>query len=337
MIGFFNDSQLLRNVMLEESIQYQRELDQALINAANNSDLVQVRKFLGKRANPNAADAFGHTALHRACLGGYKEVVMLLLTKGANPNVADHSARTPLFWMCQLGCYRRKVEVAALLLEKGADPNIANFNGITPLHEACLRGYTELVTLLLKQGANVKNDTSGISPLHSACSKGHTAIAALLLKSYPHLKDTIDYRRITPLHEACSKGYIEIVTLLLEKGANPNAAKNDGTTALHLACSRDNTELVTLLLNKGAYLKNDKNGISPLHLVCSKNDMKKAVLLIRDLLLKDSTAEKFSYISEDKSKRSHSLLYYWNECKKEIEKMKEKKFVLLPTTRFLIY
>jgi ankyrin repeat protein len=45
-------------------------------------------------------------------------------------------------------------ESAKLLIENGININQSGEHGYTPLHQACSLGHTELVTLLLKHGAN---------------------------------------------------------------------------------------------------------------------------------------------------------------------------------------
>ncbi len=42
------------------------------------------------------------------------------------------------------------------LIENGASVNIVAVNSITPLHEACIKGQTQCVKLLLDAGAHVR-------------------------------------------------------------------------------------------------------------------------------------------------------------------------------------
>ncbi len=52
--------------------------------------------------------------------------------------------------------------------------------------------------------------------------------------------------------EAAKKGYAPIVRAFLEKGADVNAAADNGATALHWAAAKGNMEIVRVLLRAGA-------------------------------------------------------------------------------------
>ncbi|KAH9596155.1 Ankyrin-2, variant 3 [Schistosoma haematobium] len=56
--------------------------------------------------------------------------------------------------------------------------------GMTPLHWASDRGFTDLVSTLVKYNANINaKDAEGQTPLHYACSCGHDEVIQVLLKS----------------------------------------------------------------------------------------------------------------------------------------------------------
>ena len=55
--------------------------------------------------------------------------------------------------------------------------------GMTPLHTACSYGKLDIVTLLLKAGAELRSyDLQNLSPLHMAVQEGHLEIVASLLE-----------------------------------------------------------------------------------------------------------------------------------------------------------
>lgn len=53
-------------------------------------------------------------------------------------------------------CDRGLLETATLLVDKGADVNRATSDGTTPLYMAIQKGFTPLVRLLMKMGADAK-------------------------------------------------------------------------------------------------------------------------------------------------------------------------------------
>merc|ERR1712029_41693 len=98
------------------------------------------------------------TPLHQACIKGRETTVQLLLDHGANVNSKDKVNLTPLHIASRGGWIRtdQSSVIVKLLIEKGAKVNaIGGILERTPLHEACLKGKTEAVQILLDHGANV--------------------------------------------------------------------------------------------------------------------------------------------------------------------------------------
>ncbi|VDO50821.1 unnamed protein product [Schistosoma margrebowiei] len=71
-----------------------------------------------------------------------------------------------------------------LLSANGNEIHSTDENGMTPLHWASDRGFTDLVSTLVKYNANINaKDAEGQTPLHYACSCGHDEVIQVLLKS----------------------------------------------------------------------------------------------------------------------------------------------------------
>ena len=75
-----------------------------------------------------------------------------LLRKKADVNAPQRDGATALHW----AVYHDDVEAVDLLLRAGAKPNVANRAGMTPLAMAALYGSAPLVDRLLKAGADAK-------------------------------------------------------------------------------------------------------------------------------------------------------------------------------------
>jgi ankyrin repeat protein len=118
-----------------------------------NLSLVQfLVKELG--ADVNKARHDGATPLCIAAHQGYLGVVRLLVAElGADVNQAVHDGTTPLHIAAQKGYL---ATVRCLVKELGADVNKARQDGATPLMIAANCKHEDVVTFLVKYGANVK-------------------------------------------------------------------------------------------------------------------------------------------------------------------------------------
>src|SRR6188508_2393953 len=77
--------------------------DAKLANAAESKNAAQVRKLLDAKADVNAAQADGMSALHWAAYHDDAEAVKQLLAAGANANAANRYGVTPLSIACTNG------------------------------------------------------------------------------------------------------------------------------------------------------------------------------------------------------------------------------------------
>lgn len=83
--------------------------------------------------------------------------------------------------------------------------------GETALHDAAYSGHNEVVSLLLKCGAEINSQDRILSMFNA-----------------PRYS-LFNYFTVTPLHWAAWNGHTKTVKILLEKGANINCTTSEGT------------------------------------------------------------------------------------------------------------
>lgn len=151
----------------------------------------------------------------------------------------------------------------------------------SPVHRACARGDANVVSRLLKEGADVSlKDGNGNTPLHLAARGGNASMVKLLLDkgSSPNANNATG---ATPLHWAVLAGDPETLKLLLLSGATINAKTVEGETPLHFAARWRDVGAVKALLDAGADAKTpDKQGMIPLHRAAEHGDPAAVELLL---------------------------------------------------------
>ena len=95
---------------------------QALLQATETGDVVQMETLLAQGAEVNARNAYGWTPLHIAAAGGDPTVVALLLRHGADIHAQSHIGTTPLDNATLRGSRKAVID---LLLAHGAKSDSA--------------------------------------------------------------------------------------------------------------------------------------------------------------------------------------------------------------------
>jgi len=217
------------------------------------------------------------------------ELVTLLTKFGARIDHSDESySRTALHYtVCHDYIYHlRRTEVAKSntdtsvaekLLAAGANVNAVDKNGASPLYLACKTGMTEFVKLLLSHGANPNSGTTDNYPIHAAC-RGHHYDSVKLLLEYKADVDVGDGAGRTALHHTVeSETHYSgdndkrtvLVQLLLDRGANVNAASENGETPFYIACSKGLESIAKKMLECGAKVDGNSSKKLPLNAACS--------------------------------------------------------------------
>ena len=148
-------------------------------DAAMKRDRASVRTLIEQKADVNAPQADGATALQWASYNNDPETADILIAAGANVKAASREGATPL--------YLASLEGSALMIDKllkaGAEANELGPQGETPLMLASRSGNLDAMNILLEHKAdvNAKDTLRGTTPLMWASEQGHPAALKLLI------------------------------------------------------------------------------------------------------------------------------------------------------------
>lgn len=153
----------------------------------------------------------------------------------------------------QKAAFQGDVKTVRRLL--GNDPQIVKAKdefGRTALHWAALAGHTNMVELLLVNGAEVDvRDDKNATPLWCAAANGNTDVVKDLISKGANI-NVKGAHGLTPVHSAVLKGSKDTLELLLNYGADVNAVDEAGRKPLDLAILQHRGDMVELLRQAGA-------------------------------------------------------------------------------------
>ncbi len=224
---------------------------------------------------PDPIDAQKVTPLMLASLGGHQDAVEALLSAKAQINARDHGGFSALSYAIGSGHH----EIAHTLLAAGASPDADAHPGEPVAVHAARAGDLSLVTALTKTeagrssldlvlatatnhrhtaianlaldlGAGVVPFTGGKNALDEAVLSGQHATALRILEIYgPELPSLASPDLL--FHATAAKNY-PLISALLESGFDPDISGASGETALHLAITTTDDTAARLLLEGGA-------------------------------------------------------------------------------------
>jgi hemoglobin len=125
----------------------------------------------------------GRTLLHGAAASGDLTTVELLLRLGADPDTADAGGHTPLYCLANECQGSGGAKVVRALVQAGASVDASDgVKRCTALHMAARRGNLQVAEALLDCGAGIEvRDSLGDTPLRRAVNCDKPGVAALLL------------------------------------------------------------------------------------------------------------------------------------------------------------
>ena len=196
--------------------------------AAESDNLVVATALLDTGAEIDPRNLFEETPLAMAAKLLYGDIVKLLVARGSDVNARDHVGFTPLIAATSWGSREAGIrQVAEILIAGGVDVNArkpgggwgrAGNDGLTALQQAAEFGFTSVVDLLIRNGANVNMAfADGRTPLYWAARNGHRDVVALLIEHRANVNAEAKGR--TALQAARESGHNGIIEMLLAHGA----------------------------------------------------------------------------------------------------------------------
>ncbi len=214
----------------------------------------------------NARNLAGKTALHEASRAGSIEFIRMLVFSGADINAIDETGKTALTDAIQMN----QTDAIKALLEQKASPVMQDMYGRNAFHEAVEFSSLEVITLLRNAGGNpMARDSFGKTPLSLSFKKSPETVLAVLGRD----TNIVDSDGNTPLHIAVSEhGSSEMLTSLISGGYPVNNRNRTGSTALLLAVKSGSADNARILLAAGADpFATDNVGESAVSIALEKN------------------------------------------------------------------
>jgi ankyrin repeat protein len=232
-----------------------------LADAAMKGDTAAVRLLLQQRANVNAPQADGATALHWAVYRDDIQTTQLLVRAGANPRAVNRDGASVL----SLACINGNAAIIEALLKAGADANERSPNGETPLMMAARTGSIDAMRVLVDHGAdvNASEKLRGTTALMWAAAQSHPAAIKLLIdhgadlaaRSNPISKGRTAYLAPTPAERRRQGGEEALgagTGQRAGRGFSDPRLDGGGLTPLVFAARQGSLESVKVLVEGGA-------------------------------------------------------------------------------------
>ena len=250
--------------------------NQDLWQAAADNDRLSAERLLAAGADAKAENDAGKVPFEIAVEAEHAAVAAILLRAAAGVNGEDKKRWKPLHWAIVAdewdlvrkfiregadifaGYSQNAFDVAKemkseaklleiVITERGVDATVGGGYLNTVLIWAIENGYTEVVKLLIDNGAdpNIQNRRGDTALVYAAAMNRHTEAVELLINNAdPNIQGWMGY---TALIWAVNNGHMEIVKLLIDNDANLNIRNTYDDTALEIAERKGHQEILDIL------------------------------------------------------------------------------------------
>ena len=207
-----------------------------IADAAMRGDVATVRSLIARRADVNAPQGDGMTALHWAADRGDSVLATELLRAKADVRLRTRiGGYTPLHIATRTG----NPAVVRALIAAGSDVKATTSSGATPLHFAAAAGNADVVRALLAKGAdpNARESNWGQTPLIFAAEYGRAPAIQALLKhgADPSIRTRLANLTDDAAREQAAEKKRRAVLISFEPPARHDSAEADFKKALEAA------------------------------------------------------------------------------------------------------
>jgi ankyrin repeat protein len=178
-----------------------------------------------------------------AAQNGDKAAVQKLIRSKADVNAAQVDGATALHW----AVYRDDADLLDILVRAGADVKAANSEGVTPLSMAALFGNAAMIDRLIKAGADAKQrGPNGETMVMLAARNGNPRAVTVLLEAGADVNAREPIRGTTAVMWAVEQKHPEAVKVLLAAGADATAKSGGAGLPRNYMAPRLNQRAVLL-------------------------------------------------------------------------------------------
>jgi ankyrin len=187
--------------------------------------------------------AAGKSDIADAAQKGDRAAVQKLILQKADVNAPQVDGATALHW----AVYRQDLELADMLIRAGANVKAANRTGMTALAMAAIYGNAPLIDRLIKAGADAKQKgANGETMLMFAARNGNPQAVQVLLEAGAEVNARETIRGTTALMWAIEQKHPEAVKVLLAGGADHSAKSGGAGLPRNYMANRVNLRAVEL-------------------------------------------------------------------------------------------